>query len=385
MAKRDFYEILGVPKNASADEIKKAYRKNALEFHPDRNPDNKKAEEKFKESAEAYEALGDAEKKKRYDQFGHAGVGSAASGGFGGHGGFDINDIFEKFGDVFGGEHPFESFFGRGGQRSGRRVHRGSNLRIKVKLTLEEIATGIEKKVKVHKYVSCDKCSGSGAQKGSGFGNCSTCRGTGQVTRTQQTILGYMQTSATCPACGGEGQIITDKCKPCNGDGVVRGEDAISINIPAGVAEGMQLSMSGKGNAGPRGGIPGELIIAIEEAEHPHFMRDGSNIFYEHYLNFADAAMGIAVEVPTLEGKAKVKINAGTQPGKILRLKGKGIPDVNGYGRGDLLVSINVWTPQNLSAEEKKMLDKLRESENFTPHPDKKDKSFFDKIKEYFE
>lgn len=387
MAKRDFYEILGVSKGASAEEIKKAYRKNALEFHPDRNPDNKQAEEKFKESAEAYEVLGDAEKRKRYDQMGHAGVGNGGFGG-GGHAGFDMSDIFERFGDVFGGEHPFESFFGGGGggrQRGGKRVHKGSNLRIKVKLTLEEIATGIEKKVKVTKYISCDKCSGQGAQKGSGFNTCSTCKGSGQVTRTQQTILGYMQTASACPACGGEGQVITDKCKSCNGDGIVRGEDVISINIPAGVAEGMQLSMSGKGNAGPRGGIPGDLVIAIEEAEHPHFKREGNNIFYEHYLNFADAAMGTSVEVPTLDGKAKVKIDAGTQPGKILRLKGKGIPDVNGYGRGDLLVSVNIWTPQSLSSEEKKILEKLRESNNFKPNPDKKDKGFFERMKEYFE
>lgn len=383
MAKRDYYEILGVSKGASADEIKKAYRKNALEFHPDRNPNNKGAEEKFKESAEAYEVLGDAEKRKRYDQYGHAGVGNGGFGG--GFGGMDMNDIFERFGDVFGGEHPFESFFGGGGRRSGKRVNRGSNLRIKVKLTLEEIATGIEKKVKVNKYISCDKCTGSGAQKGSSFGNCATCKGTGQVTRTQQTILGYMQTASTCPSCGGEGQVITDKCKSCHGDGIVRGEDVITIQIPAGVAEGMQLSMSGKGNAGPRSGVPGDLIIAIEEEEHTHFKREGNNIFYEHYLNFADAAMGTSVEVPTLEGKAKVKIDAGTQPGKILRLKGKGIPDVNGYGRGDLLISVNIWTPQHLSAEEKKFLEKARESENFQPHPNKKDKGFFDRMKEYFE
>jgi molecular chaperone DnaJ len=383
MAKRDYYEILGLSKGASAEEIKKAYRKNALEFHPDRNPDNKHAEEKFKESAEAYEVLGDAEKRKRYDQFGHAGLGN---GGGGGHAGFDMSDIFERFGDVFGGEHPFESFFGGGGGRkSGKRVHKGSNLRIKVKLTLEEIATGVEKKIKVNKYVSCEACSGLGANKGSGFNTCSTCKGSGQVTRTQQTILGYMQTASTCPSCGGEGQVITDKCKSCNGDGIVRGEDVISINIPAGVAEGMQLSMSGKGNAGPRGGIPGDLIIAIEEAEHDHFKREGNNIFFEHYLNFADAAMGTSVEVPTLEGKAKLKIDAGTQAGKILRLKGKGIPDVNGYGRGDLLVSINIWTPQHLSSEEKKMLEKFRESKNFKPHPDKKDNGFFDRMKEYFE
>lgn len=388
MAKRDYYEVLGVPKNASADEIKKAYRKKALEHHPDRNPDNKQAEEKFKEAAEAYEILGDETKRKRYDQFGHAGMGNGGFGG-GGHGahGFDMNDIFERFGDVFGGEHPFESFFGgssraRGG---GRRVNRGSNLRIKVKLTLEEIATGVEKKIKVNKYVACDKCTGTGAKSGSGFSTCNTCKGSGQVTRTQQTILGYMQTASACPQCGGEGQIIKDKCQYCNGDGIRRGEEVISINIPAGVAEGMQLSMNGKGNAGPRSGVPGDLIIAIEEQEHEHFSREGNNIYFEQYLNFVDAAMGTSVEVPTLDGKAKVKIEPGTQPGKILRLKGKGIPDVNGYGRGDLLVSLNVWTPQHLSSEEKKILEKLRDSQNFKPHPDKRDKSFFERMKEMFE
>ncbi len=387
MAKRDYYEILGVAKGSSADEIKKAYRKKALEFHPDRNPDNKKAEEQFKEAAEAYEILRDDAKRQRYDQLGHAGMGN--NGGFGGgYAGFDMNDIFDRFGDVFGGEHPFESFFGGGGGgrgRSGKRVHRGSNLRIKVKLTLEEIATGIEKKVKVNKYISCDKCSGQGAQKGSGFNTCSTCKGSGQVTRATQTILGYMQTASACPACGGEGQIIKDKCKGCNGDGIVKGEDVISINIPAGVAEGMQLSMSGKGNAGPRGGIPGDLIIAIEEAEHAHFKREGNNIYYELYLNFADAAIGTSSEVPTLEGKAKVKIDAGTQAGKVLRLKGKGIPDVNGYGKGDLLVSVNIWTPQTLTSEEKKLLEKLKDSENFQPHPDKKNSGFFNRMKEMFE
>lgn len=385
MAKRDYYEVLGVAKNASADEIKKAYRKKALEYHPDRNPNNKEAEEKFKEAAEAYEVLGDADKKKRYDQYGHAGVGSGTGGsGGGGFSHMDMEDIFSRFGDIFGGEHPFESFFGGGG-RSRRRVNRGTNLRIKVKLTLEDIAKGVEKKIKVHKYVGCTHCNGTGAMKGSGFTTCSTCRGTGQVTRTQQTILGYMQTTSTCPQCGGEGQIIADKCRYCNGDGIMRGEEVITVNIPAGVADGMQLSMSGKGNAGPRGGIAGDLLVAIEEQEHPLFKRDGNNIFYEQHLNIADASLGTTVEIPTLEGKAKVKIDAGTQAGKILRLKGKGIPDVNGYDRGDLLVSINVWTPKNLTSEEKKLLEKLRESDNFKPHPDKKDKSFFERMKEMFE
>lgn len=385
MAKRDYYEILGIPKGAGADEIKKAYRKKALEYHPDRNPGNKEAEDKFKEAAESYEVLSDAEKRKRYDQFGHAGVGG--SGGFGG-GGFhdiDIEDIFSRFGDIFGGEHPFESFFGGSSRRSGRRVNRGSNLRIKVKLTLEEIATGIEKKIKVHKYISCHHCNGTGAQKGSGFNTCSTCKGTGHVTRTQQTILGYMQTTSPCPHCGGEGKIIANKCRQCNGDGITKGEDIISINIPPGVAEGMQLSLNGKGNAAPRSGIPGDLIIAVEEAEHPLFKREGNNIFYEYHLNFADAALGTSAEIPTLDGKAKVKIEPGTPAGKILRLRGKGLPDVNGYGRGDLLVSINIWTPQNVSSEERKILEKLRESENFKPNPDKKDKSFFERMKEYFE
>ena len=390
MAKRDYYEVLGVSKEASADEIKKAYRKKALEYHPDRNPNNKEAEEKFKEAAEAYEILGYDVKRKRYDQFGHAGAAGNAGfgGGQGGYGHMDMDDIFSRFGDIFGGEHPFESFFG-GGSRTrgggGRRVNRGSNLRIKVKLTLEEISTGVEKKVKVNKYISCEKCQGLGANKGSGFTTCSTCKGSGHVTRTQQTILGYMQTSAVCPQCGGDGQIITDKCKSCGGDGIVRGEEVITFNIPPGVSEGMQLSLGGKGNAGPRNGVPGDLILAIEELPHEHFKREGNNIYFDQYLNFVDAAMGTTIEVPTLEGKAKVKVDAGTQPGKILRLKGKGIPDVNGYGKGDLLISLNVWTPQNLSSEEKKILEKLKDSANFKPNPNKKDKSIFERMKEYFE
>lgn len=383
MAKKDYYEVLGVPRNASADEIKKAYRKKALEYHPDKNPGNKDAEEKFKEAAEAYEVLSNPQKRQHYDQFGHAGMSGA--GGFGGDfGGFNVEDIFERFGDIFGGEHPFESFFG-GSSRRGKKMNRGSSLRIKVKLSLEEIATGVEKKIKVNKYCSCTKCNGTGAQKGSAFSTCSSCKGTGQITRTQQTILGYMQTTTTCPSCGGEGKIIADKCRHCNGDGIVLADEVISINIPAGVTEGMQLSLSGKGNAPPRGGIPGELLIFIEEVEHPFFQRDGNSLYYEHHLNFADAALGTIAEIPTLDGKAKIKIDAGTQAGKILRLRGKGLPDVNGYGRGDLLVSISVWTPQNLSSEEKKLLEKLRHSDNFKPIPGKKDKSFFKRMKEMFE
>jgi molecular chaperone DnaJ len=381
MAKRDYYEILEVNKSASADELKKAYRKMAIKYHPDKNPGDKAAEEKFKEAAEAYEVLSDSNKKARYDQFGHAGMaGSHAGGGGGFGGGHSMDDIFSQFGDIFGG-----AFGGGGRSGGGRRVARGSNLRIKVKLTLEEIATGVEKKLKVAKYVACDKCHGSGAQNAGSTSTCSTCRGSGQVHRIMNTMLGQMQTTATCPTCNGEGQIITDKCKQCHGDGVMRGEEVVSVRIPAGVHEGIQLSVSGKGNAAPRGGIPGDLIVVIEEAEHEHFLREGNNLFFEQHVSIIDAAMGTQVEIPTLDGKARVKIDPGTQSGRVLRLKGKGIPDVNGYGRGDLLVSVQVWTPKHLSSEEKKLMEKLRESENFKPKPGSKDKGFFDRMKEYFE
>lgn len=380
MAKRDYYEILEVGKNATADELKKAYRKMAIKYHPDKNPGDKSAEDKFKEAAEAYEVLSDPNKKARYDQFGHAGMAGSHAGG-GGHpgGGFSMDDIFSQFGDIFGG-----SGFG-GRQGGGRRVARGSNLRIKVKLTLEEIATGVEKKLKVAKYVPCEKCKGSGAQSAGSMNTCSTCRGSGQVHRIMNTMLGQMQTSATCPTCNGEGQIITDKCKSCHGDGIVRGEEVVTVKIPAGVHEGIQLSVSGKGNAAPRGGVPGDLIVAIEEQEHEFLMREGNNLFFEQHVSIIDAALGTQVEIPTLEGKARVKIEAGTQSGKVLRLKGKGIPDVNGYGRGDLLVSVQVWTPKHLSSEEKKLMEKLRDSDNFKPKPGTKDKGFFDRMKEYFE
>lgn len=381
MAKRDFYEILGVSRNASADEIKKAYRKMAIKYHPDKNQGDKAAEEKFKEAAEAYEVLSNSEKKQRYDQFGHAGMGGG-NGGFSG-GGFSMEDIFSQFGDIFGGGGGGFSGFGGGG--GGRRVNRGSNLRVKVKLNLEEITNGVEKKIKVNKYVSCNSCHGTGAHKGSGHTKCSTCRGSGHVTRVTNTILGQMQTSSTCPTCGGEGQTITDKCKVCFGDGIVKAEDVITIQIPAGVGDGMQLSVSGKGNAGPRSGIAGDLIVVIEEIEHEQLKRDGVNLFYDHYISFIDAAIGTSIEVPTIEGKAKVKIEPGTQSGKVLRLKGKGIPDINGYGRGDLLININVWTPQKLSKEEHRTLEQLRESENFKPHPTGNEKGFFERMKQYFE
>jgi len=384
MAKRDYYDVLGVSKSASADEIKKAYRKLAIKYHPDKNPDDKAAEDKFKEAAEAYEVLSNAEKKQRYDQFGHAGAGQGGFGGGAGH--MNMEDIFSQFGDIFGGGgSPFDSFFG-GGQstRGGRRVARGSNLRIKVKLTLEEIAKGVEKKIKVNKQVVCQSCSGSGAKDKSSVSTCRTCGGSGAVRRVTNTILGQMQTTSTCPTCNGEGSEITAKCGTCHGEGLSRGEETISIQIPAGVSEGMQLSMSGKGNAAPRGGVPGDLIILIEEIEHETLKRDGFNIVYDLYISFADAALGASVEVPTIDGKAKLKIDAGTQAGKILRLKGKGIPEVNSYHRGDELIYVNIWTPKALSKEERELVEKLQTSPNFKPQPGKGEKSFFERMKEYF-
>jgi molecular chaperone DnaJ len=380
MAKRDYYEILGVSKNATIAEIKKAYRKLAIKYHPDKNPGDKEAEEKFKEAAEAYEVLSDENKRRQYDRFGHAGVGGAAGGGA--HGFQDINDIFSQFGDIFE-EFGFGRGFSTGGSTRTRRKTRGQDIRIRLKLTLEEIAKGVKKKLKIKKFVSCDACNGSGAE-GGGFQTCHTCRGMGQVTRVTETFLGHMQTTTTCPTCGGSGQIIANKCKKCFGDGIIQGEEVVEVEIPAGVAEGMQLSISGKGNAGPRGGYNGNLIILIEEEKHPVLGRDGKNLYYDLYISFIDAALGTQVEIPTLEGKAKIKIQEGTQSGKILRLKGKGLPDINGYEKGDLLVNVNVWTPKKLTSEERKLLEKLRKSENFVPKPDKDEKSFFSKMKEFF-
>ncbi|NGF58315.1 molecular chaperone DnaJ [Parapedobacter sp. SGR-10] len=382
MSKRDYYDVLGISRQADAAEIKSAYRKLAIKYHPDKNPGDKEAEELFKEAAEAYEILSNPEKKARYDRFGHAG--NSASG-FGG-GGMNMEDIFSQFGDIFGGGNPFESFFGGGGRsRGGRRVQKGSNLRIKVKLTLEEIAKGVEKKVKVNKLVHCQTCDGTGAKDKSSYHTCTTCGGSGSVRRVTNTILGQMQTTSTCPACNGEGIEVTAKCTTCKGEGLVRGEETLSINIPAGVSEGMQLSMSGKGNAAARGGIPGDLIILIEEVPHDTLKRDGINVIYDLYINFADAALGTSVEIPTIDGKAKIKIEPGTQGGKILRLKGKGIPEVNSYHKGDQLVYVNIWTPKAVSSEEREILEKLKGSANFKPQPGKSEKSFFERIKEYFE
>lgn len=371
MAKRDYYEVLGVTKNASADEIKKSYRKLAIKYHPDKNPDDKEAEEKFKEAAEAYEVLSNPEKKAKYDRFGHAGMGG--SGGFGGGQGMNMDDIFEHFGDIFGG--AFGGF--GGGSRSGGQasMRRGSNLRVRVKLTLEEIATGVEKKIKVQKLVQAE---------GIEFGTCQTCRGTGRVMRVTQTFLGQMQTASPCPTCSGTGKTVTKSKPGVMPDGLERKEVIIPIEIPAGVEEGMQLSVRGKGNEGPMGGPAGDLLVLIEEQEHESFVRDGANLHHDLHVSFIDATLGETFEVPTLGGKAKIKVAAGTQSGKTLRLKGKGLPSVNAYGTGDLLVHVHVWTPQNLSPEEKQSLEKLKNSENFKPAPSASDKSFFSKMKEFF-
>ncbi len=381
MAKRDYYEVLGVEKTASAEEIKKAYRKKAIQYHPDKNPGDKEAEEKFKEAAEAYDVLSDPQKRQRYDQFGHAGVGGAASGG--GFGGMSMDDIFSQFGDIFGGHFGFGGFGGFGGGSRGRRVNRGSDLRVKVKLTLKDIASGVEKKIKVKKYVACSHCHGTGADGDSGTKTCDTCKGSGVVTRVANTILGQMQTQTTCPTCGGEGKVIVKKCPHCGGEGIVRDEEVITINIPAGVAEGMQLSMNGKGNAARHGGINGDLLILIEEEPHPELLRDDNDLIYNLLLSFPQAALGGTVEVPTVDGKAKVKIDPGTQPGKVLRLRNKGLPSVNGYGTGDLLVNVSIYVPETLSSSEKDMLKELENSANFQPNKTMKEK-FFDKFRRLF-
>jgi len=382
MAKRDYYEILGVQKNADKAELKKAYRQLAIKYHPDKNPDNKEAEEMFKEAAEAYDILSNDEKRARYDRYGHQGVSGAGGGG----GGMNMEDIFSHFGDIFGGGFGgFGGGFGGGSRsRSGKRVTKGTNLRVKVKLSLEEIATGVEKKIKVNKHVSCKACDGSGAKDASSKSTCSTCRGSGQVIRIQNTILGQMQTSSTCPDCGGSGETITHKCNVCQGEGIVKEDEVITLNIPAGVADGMQLSVSGRGNAARRGGINGDLILVIEEIPHETLTRDENDLLYNLFITFPDAVLGAFVEIPTVESKVKVKIAPGTQGGKVLRLRGKGLPDVNGYGRGDLLVRVNVWIPQDISKDEKKILEKLNTSDSFKPNPTKQEKSFFDKVKDMF-
>ena len=384
MEKRDYYEVLGVTKEATKEEIKKAYRKQALKYHPDKNPGDKAAEEKFKEAASAYEVLSNDEKRARYDRFGHAGVGSAAGNGFGGAG-MTMEDIFSSFGDIFG--DAFGGFAGFGGSRrsGGRRVNKGSNLRVKVKLDLQEIAGGAEKKIKVNKYVSCSSCHGTGAADEHSTTTCPTCRGTGHVTRIANTLLGQMQTTAVCPSCNGEGKTITKKCTACYGEGIVQKEEIIKINIPAGVAKGMQMNVEGKGNAARRGGINGDLLVVIDEEEHPDLIREGNDLIYNLFISIPDSILGTNVEVPTVENKVKIKIEPGTQPGKILRLRGKGLPEVNGYGRGDLLVNVNVWIPKSITREESKIIEKLKDSDSFTPKPDKDDKGFFERMRGYFQ
>ncbi len=384
MAKRDYYEVLEVEKTASVEEIKKAYRRKAIQYHPDKNPGDKEAEEKFKEAAEAYEVLSNPDKRARYDQFGHAGMeGAGGFGGFGGQG-MSMDDIFSMFGDIFGGRGGFGGFGGFGGGSQSQRRFRGSDLRVKVKLNLKEIAEGTTKKFKLKKYVPCSHCHGSGAEGSGGMETCPTCKGSGTVIRTQQSIFGMMQTQSVCPQCNGEGKIIKDKCRECNGEGVVYGEEVVEVKIPAGVAEGMQLSMSGKGNAGRHNGVAGDLLIQVEEEAHPDLIRQDDDLIYNLLLSFPTAALGGTVEIPTIDSKVKVKIESGTQPGKVLRLRGKGLPSVNGYGTGDLLVNVSVYVPEALSKDEKQALEKLDASDNFRPNMSIKEK-IFKKFKSLFD
>ncbi len=379
--KRDYYEVLGVAKTATAEEIKKAYRKKAIQYHPDKNPGDKEAEEKFKEAAEAYEVLSDPQKRQRYDQFGFAGMSGA--GGFS-SGDFSMQDIFSQFGDLFEswgmGGGGFSSFFGGGGGGRGQRVRRGTDLRVKVRLTLEEIATGVEKKIKVKKLVECKRCHGTGSADGSGGETCPTCKGSGRVVRTQRGIFGMMQVQEACPTCHGEGKIIKNKCSHCGGEGVVRDEEIITIKIPAGVSGGMQIPIQGKGNAAPHGGVPGDLLVLVEEEEHKDLVREGNDLIYNLLLDMPTAVLGGQVQIPTLTGEAKITITPGTQPGKVLRMRGKGLPIIDQYARqygtGDLLINVGVYIPERLSKDEKKLIEQLQNSPNIVPGSADK-KNFF--------
>ena len=384
--KRDYYEILEVTKTATVEEIKKAYRKKAIQYHPDKNPGDKEAEEKFKEAAEAYDVLSNPEKRSRYDQFGHEGM-NAGAGGFGGGfsgGGFSMEDIFSQFGDIFGG-HFGGGFGGFGGSsRGGRRVNRGSDLRIKVKLSLKEVVNGTTKKLKINKDIACDQCGGTGAKDKDSYTTCKTCNGAGYVSQVVNTFFGRTQTTQPCPSCHGEGKVITSPCPKCHGEGVVRGEEVIEIKIPAGVGEGMQLSVSGKGNAARHGGVSGDLLVLIEEEPDKELVRDGNDLIYNLNLTIPQAVLGASVEIPTVDSRAKVKIEPGTQAGKVLRLRGKGVPDVNGYGRGDLLVVINIPIPTRVNADEKKLLEQLAQSDNFKQAASTSGGNIFDRMKSFF-
>ncbi|MBQ8811654.1 MAG: molecular chaperone DnaJ [Bacteroidales bacterium] len=387
MAKRDYYEVLGVSKGASADEIKKAYRKLAVKYHPDKNPGDKVAEEKFKEAAEAYSILSDPDKKAKYDQFGHAGVDGAApdfSGGFG-----NLNDILNDlfggaFGGGFGGFSGFGGGFG-GGQRQ-QRVYRGRDIRVRVKLTLEEIAKGVEKEISIEKSVPCSECGGKGAKNSSDIKTCSACNGTGQVQRVVNSFLGQTVTYSTCQQCGGEGKVITNPCRSCGGTGLVRKRETIKVKIPAGVEAGMQLTIQGQGHAAKNNGINGDLLVVIEEQEHPNLKREGNNLYYTKVISMPDAVLGAEVEIPCLDGPYKIKVDAGTQSGTVVRLKNKGLPTVNGYGgTGDLYVKFAVWIPRKLDREDKEIIESLRKKSAFQPNPTKEDKGFFDKLKDLFD
>ena len=382
MAKRDYYEVLGVDKSASADEIKKAYRKLAIKYHPDKNPGNKEAEEKFKEAAEAYSVLSDADKKAKYDQFGHAGVDGAGpdfSGGFG-----NLNDILnDLFGGAFGGGFG-GGFGGFGGGQRRERVYRGRDIRVRVKLTLEEIARGVEKEISIEKNVPCPDCGGRGARNSSDIKTCPACNGTGQVQRVVNSFLGQTVTYSTCQQCGGEGKVISNPCHTCNGTGLVRQRETIKVKIPAGVEAGMQMTVQGEGHAAKNNGINGDLLVVIEEQEHPDFRREGSNLLYTKVISVVDAMLGCEVEIPCLDGKQKIKVEPGTQSGAVTRLRGKGLPSVNSYGTGDLYVKIAVWIPKKLTKEEKALFESMRHNESFKPNPTKEDKSFFEKLKDLF-
>ena len=384
--KRDYYEVLGVQKNANADEIKKAYRKAAIQYHPDKNPGDKQAEEKFKEAAEAYDVLSNPDKRARYDQFGHAGMSGAAGGGggFGGFsgGGFSMEDIFSQFGDIFGGHFSGGGF--RSSSSGGRRVNRGSDIRIKVRLTLAEIANGVTKKLKINKTVACDKCGGTGAKDADSYSPGSTCNGTRHVTRVENTFFGRMQTQSVCPTCGGTGKVITSPCDKCKGEGTVRGSEVVEIKIPAGVGEGMMLTVTGKGNAARHGGVNGDLQVLIEEEPHPELMRDGNDLIHNLNITVTLALLGGTVEVPTVDGRAKIKIAPGTHAGKVLRLGGKGLPDVNGYGRGDELVVVDITIPSKLNAEEKRLVEELSRQPGFQKADSVKNQNIFERMKSFF-